>query len=84
MYGGCLGNGNRFNTRSECEDACGTLSEIYDTGASVARTTVVSTTQTERVPPVPAEVFEEMRRIKIMYSERYRELTFCVLSDNCI
>ncbi|KAL5108732.1 Papilin [Taenia crassiceps] len=71
MYGGCLGNGNRFNTKIECEEACGTLSEIYDTGASVTKTTDVSTTQAERVPPVPAEVFEEMRRIKIMYSERY-------------
>lgn len=71
MYGGCLGNGNRFSTKTECEDACGSFSVIYDTGSSVAKTTDVSSAQVEKVPPVPAEVFEEMRRIKIMYSERY-------------
>uniref|UniRef100_A0A5K3EFV2 Papilin n=1 Tax=Mesocestoides corti TaxID=53468 RepID=A0A5K3EFV2_MESCO len=71
MYSGCLGNGNRFNTKAECEDACGALSQVYETGDSVTTTKVEVLDQVENVTPVPAEVFEEMRRIKIMYSERY-------------
>uniref|UniRef100_A0A0R3WQW9 BPTI/Kunitz inhibitor domain-containing protein n=1 Tax=Hydatigena taeniaeformis TaxID=6205 RepID=A0A0R3WQW9_HYDTA len=84
MYGGCLGNGNRFNTKAECEDACGTLGEIYDTGTSLTKTSDVVSTQAEKVPPVPAEVFEEMRRIKIMYSERYLVCIFPLAWDFCL
>uniref|UniRef100_A0A0R3T9W4 BPTI/Kunitz inhibitor domain-containing protein n=1 Tax=Rodentolepis nana TaxID=102285 RepID=A0A0R3T9W4_RODNA len=73
MYGGCLGNGNRFTTKVECEEACGAMSEVYDTGAPPAKVNEASGVQVQKAPQVPVEVFEEMRRITVMYSERYRE-----------
>nr|CDS25936.1 Papilin [Hymenolepis microstoma] len=71
MYGGCLGNGNRFTTKVECEEACGAMSEVYDTGAPPAQVNDASAVQVQKSPQVPVEVFEEMRRITVMYSERY-------------
>ncbi|KAM3185379.1 hypothetical protein ACTXT7_006461 [Hymenolepis weldensis] len=71
MYGGCLGNGNRFTTKTECEEACGALSQVYETGAPVVKVDDTSTVQVQKTPQVPVEVFEEMRRITVMYSERY-------------
>ncbi len=61
-------------TKAECEDACGELSQVYDTGAEIA-TIDDSPNGLQKIPPVPAEVFDEMRRITIMYSEHYREFT---------
>ncbi len=60
-------------TKAECEDACGELSQVYDTGAEIAPIDD-SPNGLQKIPPVPAEVFDEMRRITIMYSEHYREL----------
>lgn len=76
MYGGCLGNGNRFTTKTECEEACGALSAVYETGAPVVKVDDTSAVQVQKTPQVPVEVFEEMRRITVMYSERYRELPY--------
>ncbi|KAL7060756.1 hypothetical protein AAHC03_010140 [Spirometra sp. Aus1] len=74
IYGGCLGNGNRFTTKAECEDACGSLKMRYlEEGAKLTTTTEPRTKPPEdsNTPPVPVEVFEQMRRITSMYSERY-------------
>ncbi|VDM00886.1 unnamed protein product [Schistocephalus solidus] len=74
IYGGCLGNGNRFTTKAECEDACGSLKMRYlEKGAGQTTTTLpqMKPREDSNTPPVPAEVFEQMRRITSMYSERY-------------
>ncbi|VDK88560.1 unnamed protein product [Dibothriocephalus latus] len=73
IYGGCLGNGNRFTTKAECEDACGSLKMRYVEEGARQTTTGPQTKPSgdSNTPPVPAEVFEQMRRITSMYSERY-------------
>lgn len=74
MYGGCLGNGNRFVTKTECEDTCGKLGKLYDTGAETTEDT--SQNGLSEISAVPVEVANEMRRITILYAEHYRKYCY--------
>lgn len=82
IYGGCLGNNNRFITKVECEEACASLLDFYATersrttakGANVGK--IVEQDPINVIPPVPTEVFEQMRRITSMHSETYRKPLF--------
>ncbi|CAH8455255.1 unnamed protein product [Schistosoma turkestanicum] len=75
LYGGCLGNFNRFLSRKECELACSQFStHILSTSnhtksqeSSLGKTSVIY----DESPPLSAQVFEKMKQITQHHTDRY-------------
>ncbi|VDP94253.1 unnamed protein product, partial [Echinostoma caproni] len=80
LYGGCLGNANRFVTRRECEIACAEFPSRVMMKSNVSSDgqgpeTAVKIKEAESEPqPISVEVFDRMWRITQHHTDHFRKL----------
>ncbi|CAH8456011.1 unnamed protein product [Schistosoma rodhaini] len=75
LYGGCLGNFNRFLSRKECELACSQFSTHILSTSNHTKPQENSMEETligyDESPPLSAQVFEKMKQITQHHTDRY-------------
>ncbi|CAH8459277.1 unnamed protein product [Schistosoma guineensis] len=75
LYGGCLGNFNRFLSRKECELACSQFSThiLSTSNHTKSQQSLVEETllDYDESPPLSAQVFEKMKQITQHHTDRY-------------
>ncbi|KAF5402424.1 hypothetical protein PHET_04464, partial [Paragonimus heterotremus] len=74
LYGGCLGNANRFISRQECQTACAEFHPLVlrqNWTAENAHSSPASKAPDAIIPSVSADVFDLMRAITLHHTEHF-------------